>query len=306
MRIAVFGGTGLIGSQLCKVLTLACGCSVTSITRSGDATLGPKSLGGSATPLLAQYEGESWVTKVNWVQADAAVDGQALAALPDGVDGVVSCIGSGDLLKASGDGWANRNDWSDFSNRQYAANYEPNANVVAAAKAAGAQRFVYVGASSDAEQGFGGPNPGLYSGKRAAYLAGRDAFDERFTMVAPHLVVSSNDDARMRMLQSGVAGGLRSFNNLIGEIRSFGEDFTNKARLTPPVLASDAALAIAAVVTGKVEVEASVRYAGPTTPSGGFERDRGKEEVRDLMRHVDGTEAIIALARRAEEAGLSP
>ena len=34
---------------------------------------------------------------------------------------------------------------------------------LAAAEAAGATRFVYLGASSDAEQGFGGPNvrPGL-------------------------------------------------------------------------------------------------------------------------------------------------
>ena len=58
---------------------------------------------------------------------------------------------------------------------------------------------------------------------------------------------------------------------------------------------------------GKVAVDESVRFAGPTTPSGGLEQDRGKgddAEVRDLMRHVDGTDAIIALAKRAQEAGV--
>ena len=306
VRIAVFGGTGLVGSQVCKLL-VACGCSTVSITRSGDNTLGPWSLGGAAKPLLAQFEGEAWVSQVEWIKADAAVDGEALAALQDGVDGVVSCIGSGDMLKATADGWYGRNVWSDFSKEQYAANYEPNANVITAAKAAGAQRFVYVGASSDAEQGFGGPLPGLYSGKRAAYLAGRDAFGDQFTMIAPHLVVGSKDDPRVKFAQSGVAAGLRSVNDFFGEIRNFGEDFTTKTRLAQPVLATDVATAIVASVIGKVAVDESVRFAGPTTPSGGLEQDRGKgadAEVRDLMRHVDGTDAIIALAKRAQEAGV--
>jgi len=57
----------------------------------------------------------------------------------------------------------------------YEQNYKPNANAVAAAKAAGAKHFVYVGVSTDAEQGFAGPNPGLYTGKRDAALAARDA-----------------------------------------------------------------------------------------------------------------------------------
>jgi uncharacterized protein YbjT (DUF2867 family) len=36
MRVAVFGGSGFIGSQVCKTL-IACGCAVTSISLTGDA-----------------------------------------------------------------------------------------------------------------------------------------------------------------------------------------------------------------------------------------------------------------------------
>ena len=34
-------------------------------------------------------------------------------------------------------------------------------------------------------------------------------------------------------------------------------------------------------------------------------REREQEEIADAMRHVDGTEAIVSLARRAEAAGIS-
>lgn len=71
-------------------------------------------------------------------------------------------------------------------------------------------------------------------------------------------------------------------------------------RLAPPVLATDLALAIAGVATGRVEVEESVRRAGVTTFSQVRERDQ--YEIADTMRHVDGTEAIVALAREAQAA----
>lgn len=66
------------------------------------------------------------------------------------------------------------------------------------------------------------------------------------------------------------------------------------------MLATDLALAIAGVATGRVEVEESVRRAGVTTFSQVRERDQ--YEIADTMRHVDGTEAIVALAREAQAA----
>ena len=141
MKVAVYGGTGFVGSSVCKAL-FACGCAVTSISRTG-------------TP-PARFDGESWVTEVNWIKANASEDGAAASALPEDVDTVISCIGDNRVMFADADGWSSGWGWSSRSRKQYNANYVPNVNVVEAAKSAGAQRFVYVGVSSDCEQGFGG------------------------------------------------------------------------------------------------------------------------------------------------------
>lgn len=298
MRVAVFGGTGQIGSQVCQAL-IACGCAVSSISRSG-----------------APAAAEPWTKQVSWIKADMGSWDQAertwqcaegaassaLAGVDGGVDCVVSCIGSGDLLKASADGWdVTGYKWSDESLKFYAENYEPNVRVIAAAKEAGASRFVLVGASSEVEQGFGGPNPGLYTGKRSAYLAALEAFgSDSFACIAPTSVVNSKDDARMKMANSGFFGGLRAVNDVIGEIRSFGPDYANQARLAPPALTADVALAVAATATGKVEIEESVRKAGMTTLNLVIEREQ--YEIADTLRHCDGNAAITALARKAEAA----
>lgn len=235
------------------------------------------------------------MSQVRWVKADVAAD--ASAALPDDVDAVVSCIGSGDLLKADDDGWNGRWAWSDRSTRQNAENFEPNAQLIEAAKAAGAKRFVYIGAGSEAEMGFAGPNPGLYTGKRSASLAALDAFGDTFTYFGPHAVVESEDDWRMKLAGSGFVGGLRALNDLVGEFRTFGPDYTTKTKLAAPVAAADLALAVAAVAMGELEVEPSLRSAGMTVFT--TTRETDQYEINDMLRHVDGTAAITALAARA-------
>lgn len=286
MRIAVFGGSGFIGREVCKLL-VTCGCAVTSISRSGE----PKKL-----------PDEPWASQVRWMKADCAIAGEAAgnSVLLDGCDGAVSCMGAGDLLRADADGWKGRFYWSDKSNREFAENFEANAEAAKLAKAAGAQRFVYVGCSTDSEQGFAGPQPGLYSGKRAAALAARDVFGvDAFTYVGPHLVVNEGD-VRLKAMNSGLIGGLNGVNDFIGSIRSFGPDYTTKTKLTPPVPVADVASVIAAAVTGKVEVEEGVRCAGITVEDG--QKDNEAKEIEDPMRHVDGTAAIIALAEKARSA----
>ena len=130
MRVAVFGGTGLIGGYVCKTL-IACGFSVTSVSR------GATDDAGTPRRLSERFEGEQWLSQVDWMQADAASDGAAAAALQtSSFDSVVSCIGSGDLQQVSDEAWNGRWAWSQKSIRQYSENYEPNAQVVAAAKAA--------------------------------------------------------------------------------------------------------------------------------------------------------------------------
>ena len=135
-------------------------------------------------------------------------------------------------------------------------------------------------------------------------LAAQEAFTDSFTYFGPHQVVESANDARLKFAKSGLANGLRWLNDGIGEVRSFGPDFTTKTRLAAPVVASELAFAIAAASTGRVEVEPSVRSAGMTVFTETYERDQ--YEINDLIRHVDGTDSILALAQRARVAAGMP
>ena len=152
---------------------------------------------------------EPWVKQVTFVKADAALEGSVKEALEAAKpDGVVSCMGAGDILRISDDGWEGRWAWSETSQKMYDENFTPNSYAVEAAKAAGATRFVYVGTSTDAQQGYAGPNPGLYTGKLDAAIAARDAFGDGFTSFGPHCVVESDKDVRIKATTSGLGRGL--------------------------------------------------------------------------------------------------
>lgn len=295
-RVAVFGGSGFIGSHVCRALA-ASGCEVQSISRNGADTVAQMNLLGQQEKSLARFD-EPWLSQVEWSRADASVEGEATAILAKGTECIISCIGSGDLLRPNADGWVGRYKWSALSERMYDANFGPNAQIIAAAQAAGtANKFVYVGVASSAELGYGGSLPGIYTGKMDAANAAQEAFGDGFTYFGPHLVVDAKD-ARLKAFDSGFAKGLRSMNQAIGKVRSFGQDYAAETALTPPVLVDDVAAAIAAVAMGEVEVEASERYAGMSVPS-----EAEGVEVTTVWKHVDGTEAIRALAARARVAG---
>ena len=125
-RIAVFGGSGFVGSRVCKTLVDA-GCDVISISRAGRA---PK--WAAAQP---------WSAKVQWESADALT----ATRLPiGGIDGAVSCVGN---LRPSPE-------WEGFFGLQWdlevmrLENGLVNERIAEAARAAGARRFVYVSVSS--------------------------------------------------------------------------------------------------------------------------------------------------------------
>ena len=285
-RVAVFGGSGFIGSRVCRTL-VANGCTVLSVSRSGDQTSTP--FGKS----LRWAVGEPWLEEVEWIEADAAA-GTALDARIGGVEGVVSCIGSKDVLSPSSNSYSG-NKWSEESKADYSRNFDPNERAVGAAVAAGAARFVLVDVASDAEIAYGGTRPGLYEGKRAAADAARAAFGDGATCIGPHSVVSGpQGDLKMRALDSSWARGLIAANRAIGNVGYRGEDYATRCALTPPCGADDLALAVAAAVLGAVEVEPSERFVFGA----------GGVEVRTRGRHVDGSAAIQALARRAQAAGL--
>ena len=71
-RIAVFGGSGFIGSRVCQTLTGA-GCSVVSVSRTG------------APPAWAAAQ--PWSQQVEWHSADALADGFAESDQVGRIDG---------------------------------------------------------------------------------------------------------------------------------------------------------------------------------------------------------------------------
>lgn len=78
-RYAVFGGSGFIGSRVCKALVEA-GCSVASISRTGKC------------PEWATEV--PWSAQVNWLAADMLSPPAQLAAELGAIDGAVSCVGN--------------------------------------------------------------------------------------------------------------------------------------------------------------------------------------------------------------------
>lgn len=292
-RIAVFGGSGFVGTAVCKAL-VSRGCSVLSISRRGLRTPGRIRWNGDTPTMAEQYQGEEWLNQVDWVEVDAT-DKHAVDAALEGeaISGCVGCLGSPELLRMSKSSW-NGNLWSEESFRLCRETFAPNESCFGAAAAAGARRCAFMGVSSDAERAYGGTNAGAFKGKRDAAATALAAFDDGLVYFAPHLVVPAGD-ARLKALDSGWARGLIGLNRAIGEVGYRGEDFVTRVGLTPPISVDELATAIAATVTGAVEVEESERLV--IVNEGG--RD-AEQELSIVGRHVDGTSAIRRIARLAE------
>lgn len=118
MRVTVVGGSGFVGSRVCKSLAQS-GAEVTSVSRSGQA------------PDWAS--GEAWTNGVTWAKADLLGNAGAIDAAMGSPEAVVSCVGvvdpDAEVLR-SGNGAA-------------------NVNAFASAKRAGVKRSVYVSVASE-------------------------------------------------------------------------------------------------------------------------------------------------------------
>jgi len=118
IRVAVFGGSGFVGSRVCKVL-VSKGAEVTSLSRSGKC------------PDWAADE--PWAKDVKWEKVDLLDDAAAIDAAIGSAASVVSTVGVVDpdpVVLRNGNGAA-------------------NINAFASAKRAGVNRAVYVSVASE-------------------------------------------------------------------------------------------------------------------------------------------------------------
>ena len=163
--MTVLGGTGFVGSRVCKVL-VSKGAEVTSVSRSGSC------------PSWASEE--EWTKEVKWVAADL-LGAYTREVVAGDCDSVVSCVGVVDLdpqVLRRGNG-------------------EANVNAFASAKRAGVGRSVYVSVASEvaacenwlpfAKDAFSA----YFDGKRSAEEAAADAVGgdaTKFCVIQPTFI----------------------------------------------------------------------------------------------------------------------
>ena len=144
-RIAVYGGSGFIGSRVCQTL-VAAGCEVVSLSRTG------------MPPAWAALQ--PWIDGVEWRKADALADADVDIGR---IDGAVSCVGN---VRPSPD-WEPGSffglHWNTAA--MVRENGEVTERIAAAARRAGARRFVYCSVSRCSKWAFGGALEGYIEGK---------------------------------------------------------------------------------------------------------------------------------------------
>ena len=165
-RIAVYGGSGFIGSRVCQTL-VAAGCEVVSLSRTG------------MPPAWAALQ--PWIDGVEWRKADALADADVDIGR---IDGAVSCVGN---VRPSPD-WEPGSffglHWNTAA--MVRENGEVTERIAAAARRAGARRFVYCSVSRCSKWAFGGALEGYIEGKVRAGRGQTRTRTRSHTVVSPH------------------------------------------------------------------------------------------------------------------------
>jgi len=232
--ITVLGGTGFVGSEVCKKLVEA-GAKVRSVSRSG-------------TP-PERFKDESWVSSVQWVSNDLCRGSrEELSSALGTPDVVVSCIGAigfdtqGLLL----------------------GNAVANIEAVGAAKKLGVTRYVYCSVASEVAACRDGWLPscftGYFDGKRQAEEAILEAAGEsgHATIIKPGFVYGGDDFGLFPpRVNSGYGSAVEEILSL-SIIQSIANVLPGllKVALRPPVSvdAVASACAIASTKTSKVNI----------------------------------------------------
>ena len=240
--MTVLGGTGFVGSRVCKVL-VSKGAEVTSVSRSGSC------------PSWASEE--EWTKEVKWVAADllGADTGEVVAG---DCDSVVSCVGVVDLdpqVLRRGNGGA-------------------NLNAFASAKRAGVGRSVYVSVASEvaacenwlpfAKDAFSA----YFDGKRSAEEAAADAVGgdaTKFCVIKPTFIYGGEVFAlKPPRVTAAYGSGVEEVLSL-APIQALADAAPGliKVALRPPVSVEAVATACASAALGELaEGDATRRAVG--------------------------------------------
>ena len=300
-RFAVFGGTGYLGSRVCKTL-VSCGCSVVSVSRSGRAP--------------AWAASEDWSQQVSWLAADVLAAEQ-ITTLP-AIDGAISCVGnmrpSPKFAGFFGLHW-------DYQ-QMVLENGVVTERIAEAAKRAGATRFVYVSASSTMKYAYGGALMGYIDGKESGEASVRRCFaDENTCIVGPSLILGGGRlDGVSRLYTSvtdsgGVRGGIRFWKDFKGTAATgyVPQDAVGEVAQSPPSHVDDVARAACAGLLdtiGEAQLAAfheSQREEDAIRGTLKVREEQGAYNVafldgRDQIKHVSeesGTPSVLAAAAAA-------
>jgi len=264
MKVTVMGGTGFVGSRVCKQC-VAAGAEVTSVSQSGTVP--------------AWAAGESWASEVTWVANELTRGSrEALEAAVGSPDVVVSCVGAvgfdvqGLML---GNGVA-------------------NAEAAAAAKKAGVSKFVFVSVASevaDAKGWLPGFFGGYFDGKEKARAAIVEAVGtEGATFVQPTFIYGGDSFGLFPpRVNSAYGAGVEELLSL-PVFRKLADITPGliKVALRPPVSVDAVAGACTAAALGKVGAgaldgtDAINEAAGASTPTAISEWFDGlKEKLAD-------------------------
>lgn len=287
-RYAVFGGSGFIGSRVCKALVEA-GCSVASISRTGKC------------PAWATEE--PWSAQVNWLAADMLSPPAQLAAELGAIDGAVSCVGNMRPSPMWRDFFGLHWDYESLTRENGLVTWR----ICESARAAGASRMVVLSVSSSKKWAFGGALMGYIDGKLEAEAAGRCLFgDEHVAVVGPSLVLGGGRFAGLLRPYAAICDSapIRAQTRFFKALKSGAssgyapQDTVNEVALTPPAAVDAVARTVCACLLETIPASRLASFK---------EQQRAEDQIRDLLKEREAAGACEEIAtERSTEPRLWP